>query len=320
MAATLLIAHSKEDRSRFIEPFSVALRRIDVEPISDEWSLASRDSLIDRIFREGLKEATTVLVVLSRFNATHEWVQFELEESVIDRIQNIAHFAIILLDGRRVPENLPQETSVFSVQQPGDLIELSSLLQELAPLLAQRSASQNAARVADSDGGTEEFHIPGLEPLGTTLLALACRSAIESNSLLVKVEDVNTLAEPLRLDEETFRLSLESLVGQSHVKARRANGGQISVMEIERESFGHYMNHVLEDFDDIVSDLAEEIVGGVRDNETLVERSRLPSLVVTYILDELDAKGHITVIRQMKGNRRIKRISPEFQQMYTAGY
>ena len=196
------------------------------------------------------------------------------------------------------------------------MIELSALLQELAPLLLNRHGrGQGAAQQADEGDGTE-FHVPGLDAIDTTLLALACRSAIENNSLLVKVEDVNLLAEPLQLDPETFRLSLESLSEKSHVKARRANGGQISVMEIERASFGLYMIHVLDDFDEIVGDLAEEIVRGARDNESLVERSQLPPMVVTYILDELDASGQITVIRQMKGTRRIKRLSPEFQQMY----
>lgn len=319
MANAVYIVHSKEDRKRFVDPFSVALGRVDVQSAADNWSLAGRDSLIDRIFLEGLKEAAALFVVLSRFNATHDWSQYELEASVIERIQAACGFAVILLDGRGVPPGLPANTPVFAVNRPGDLIELSSLLQELAPMLTQRQGLAGTAEPADSGDDKNEFQIPGLEPVGTTLLALACRKAIESNSLLVKVDDVNSLAEPLKLDEETFRLALEGLAEQQHVKARRANGGQISVMEIERESFGQYMNYVLEDFDEIVGDLAEEIVSGVRDNETLVERSQLPPLVVTYILDDLDAKGHITVIRQMKGNRRIKRISPEFQHMYSTG-
>lgn len=295
---------------------STALRRVDVEPFADDWLLTGRDSLIDRIFREGLKGANALVVVLSRFNAAHEWAQYELEASVVERVDSVSRLVVVLLDGRTAPAGLPPETPVFTVQKPGDMIELSTLLQELAPLLLNRpSGGQGAAQQAAEGDGTE-FHVLGLDPIDTTLLALACRSAIENNSLLVKVEDVNVLAEPLRLDPETFRLSLESLSEKSHVKARRANGGQISVMEIERESFGLYMNHVLEDFDEIVSDLAEEIVHGARDNESLVERSQLPSMVVTYILDELDASGQITVIRQMKGNRRIKRLSPEFQQMY----
>ncbi|MCB1095153.1 MAG: toll/interleukin-1 receptor domain-containing protein [Verrucomicrobiae bacterium] len=315
MASTLFIAHSKEDRTRFVEPFSTALRRVEVEPSADDWMLTGRDSLIDRIFREGLRDASALVVVLSRFNAAHEWTQYELEASVVERIDSISRLVVILLDGRIAPSGLPPGTPVLSVQQPGDMIELSTLLQELAPLFIKGQVGQGASPHEDGQDANE-FHVPGLEAIDTTLLALACRSAIESNSLLVKAEDVNVLAEPLRLDPETFRLSLESLVDKGHVKARRANGGQISVMEIERESFGLYMNFVLDDFDEIVGDLAEEIVNGVRDNESLVERSQLPSLVVTYILDELDASGQITVIRQMKGNRRIKRLSPEFQQMY----
>lgn len=298
---------------------STALRRVGVEPFADDWLLTGRDSLIDRIFREGLKGANALVVVLSRFNAAHDWVQYELEASVVERVESVTRLVVILLDGRMAPAGLPLGTPVFKVRKPGEMIELSTLLQELAPLLLNRhGGGQGAGQQADEGDGSE-FHVPGLDAIDTTLLALACRSAIENNSLLVKVEDVNVLAEPLRLDPETFRLSLESLSEKSHVKARRANGGQISVMEIERESFGLYMIHVLDDFDEIVSDLAEEIVRGARDNESLVERSQLPPMVVTYILDELDATGQITVIRQMKGNRRIKRLSPEFQQMYGGG-
>lgn len=318
MAPTVYIAHSRDDRSRFVDPFSLALGRAGITAEADPWQLGSRDSLIDRIFSEGLKGSLAFIVILSRFNSSHEWTQFELEESVVDRIEAVSRFVVILLDSTPAPGELPARVRVFDVKQPGDLMEISTILQELAPILTI-GRKTSAAAPARGEPDKPELFIPGLEATETTLLALACRSAIENNSLLVKAEDISRLATPMELEPGAFRLALEALDSASYIKAKRANGGQISVVEVERRSFGSYMNHILEDFDEVVGDLADEIIGGVRDNETLVERSQLPPLVVTYILDELDATGQITVIRQMKGNRRIKRISPEFRKRYAHG-
>ena len=316
MEPSIYVVHSKEDRTRFVELLSVAFQRVGARVESDSWQISGRDSLIDRIFREGLKDAAGLVLVLSRFNAVHEWTRYELDPSVIERIESITRLAVLLLDGREAPDGISERTPVFSVQKPGDLVELSTLLQELGPALLSGN-DDFASEASERSDAPDAFHVSGLDDTETMLLALACRCAIEKNSLLVKAEDVNVLAEPLQLDEDGFRLAMESLDLKDYISAKRAAGAQISALEVERHSFGIYMNHVLDDFDEIVADLAAEIVRGVRDNETLVERSELPPLVVTYILDDLDEKGHITVIKQMRGHRRIKRLSPEFLQMYS---
>ena len=312
MPFTIFVAHSKDDGNRFVEPLSIAFKRAEMEVVESAWQLAARDSLIDRIFLEGLKGADAFLLVLSRFTISHDWVRHEVEESVVERITDLTPLIVLVLDDVALPAGISDDVPVFYMESPGDMVELSSLVQELGPIL-QRRGSGGSSHVGEDEGG---LRVPGLTGTESTLLALSCRSAIENDSFLVKAEDVSRLAEPLVLDSESFRLALETLNAAGHVKVKRANGGQVSVMEIQRESFGVYMRQVLEDMNEIVADLATEIIGGVRDNQTLVERFELPPLVVTYLLDDLDAKGQITVIRQMKGNRRIKRLSPEFLQIY----
>jgi hypothetical protein len=308
------IVHSLEDTGRFVAPLATVLARAELEPVTHNWALAKQDSLIERIFAEGLKGCELAMVILSRFNADAGWSQFELEKSVTDRIRSVTRLAFVLLDDRDHPADLPDIPS-FRIVNPGDLVELSTLIQELGPVLSGQQVKSSES--APSPGGLVSG-ISGVGDTEATVLALSCRRAIECNSFLVKADDVSELAAPLDLDSERFQNCLDLLETAGHIRAKRANGGLISTFEVDRKAFGHYLHEVIDNVDDIVTDLASEILAGVRDNKTLVERFDLPGLVVTYILDDLDSKGHITVISQMKGNRRIKRVSPEFRQLYGA--
>jgi hypothetical protein len=311
------IVHSQEDAGRFVAALATALSRAGLDPVTEPWVLGEEESIIDRIFALGLTGSDLLLAVLSRSNEKAGWARFELEQSVTDRIQAVTRFAVVLLDNCDPPPELPGTVPSFRIESPGDFVELSTLIQQLGPVLAGKKvespappASNERARRAAVSG------IAGVGDTEATVLALSCRCAIESNAFLVKADDVAALSAPLELDSESFHHCLDLLESAGHIKARRANGGMISTFEVEREAFGHYMDEVIDDLEEIISDLASEILAGVRDNETLVERFELPPLVVTYILDTLDAKGHITVIRQMKGHRRIKRVSPEFKRIY----
>ena len=313
-----VIVHSPEDAERFVSGLSSALGHAGVESDTESWRLSVRDSLIDRIFSEGLKDASLMLVVLSQNNSNTDWSSLELELSVVERIQAVTRLCVLLLDGRQPPAELPEDVPVFALDHPGDVLELSGLIQELGPIMRGHYVPGNRPAGAEREGGSDGV-LAGISNIGeteATVLALSCRCAVESNAFLVKADNVFELAAPLEIRNEDFHRCLDALENAGHIRGKRSNGGLISTFEVNRPAFGHYMDEVLDNTDEVVADLASEILAGVRDNETLVETFELPRLIVTYILDDLDEKGQITVIRQMRGNRRIKRVSPEFQQLY----
>src|SRR5262245_4218713 len=85
-APRVFISHASEDKARFVAGFAARLRENGVDAWLDQWEMKPGDSLVDRIFEEGLKSAQAVIIVLSAVSVTKPWVREELNNSVVSRI------------------------------------------------------------------------------------------------------------------------------------------------------------------------------------------------------------------------------------------
>ena len=62
----VFLSHASEDKERFVLSFAAALRERGVDVWLDKWEILPGDSLVDKLFEEGLKEADAVLIVIRR--------------------------------------------------------------------------------------------------------------------------------------------------------------------------------------------------------------------------------------------------------------
>ena len=51
----VFVSHASEDKERFVRNFATQLRAQGIDAWVDEWEIVPGDSLIDKIFEEGLK-------------------------------------------------------------------------------------------------------------------------------------------------------------------------------------------------------------------------------------------------------------------------
>ncbi|CAH1905327.1 hypothetical protein NTGHW29_510062 [Candidatus Nitrotoga sp. HW29] len=64
MSLRVFISHASEDKDRFVTNFATKLRENGVDAWLDRWEMLPGDSLVDKIFEEGLKEAHAVIIIL----------------------------------------------------------------------------------------------------------------------------------------------------------------------------------------------------------------------------------------------------------------
>ena len=79
MAPKVFLSHASEDKDRFVLAFATKLRQNGIDVWLDKWEMLPGDSLVDKIFEEGLKEASAVIVVVSRHSITKKWVKEEAQ-------------------------------------------------------------------------------------------------------------------------------------------------------------------------------------------------------------------------------------------------
>ena len=72
-APKVFVSHASEDKDRFVVEFARRLRENGVDAWLDQWEMKPGDSLVDKIFEEGLKEARAVIVVLSKVSVQKPW-------------------------------------------------------------------------------------------------------------------------------------------------------------------------------------------------------------------------------------------------------
>lgn len=102
----VFVSHASEDKDRFVVDFAKKLRNVGVDAWLDKWEIQLGDSLVDKIYEEGLKEATAVIIVLSKISVNKPWVKEELNTSVVAKVQRGTKLIPILIDDCEVPEAL----------------------------------------------------------------------------------------------------------------------------------------------------------------------------------------------------------------------
>jgi hypothetical protein len=65
MNPKVFISHASEDKERFVLDFAKKLFDKGIYAWVDKWEMLPGDSLVDKIFEEGIKNAQAVIVVIS---------------------------------------------------------------------------------------------------------------------------------------------------------------------------------------------------------------------------------------------------------------
>ncbi|WP_084076939.1 toll/interleukin-1 receptor domain-containing protein [Demequina sp. NBRC 110057] len=108
-APRVFISHASEDKERFVLPFAKQLRELGIDAWVDQWEIQAGDSLVAKVFDDGVDRADAFVVVLSHVSVMKPWVREELDAAVIRRIQSERAkriMPILLDDDVRVPAAL----------------------------------------------------------------------------------------------------------------------------------------------------------------------------------------------------------------------
>ena len=105
MSPKVFISHAGEDKDRFVTEFATKLRDHGIDAWLDKWEMLPGDSLIDKIFEEGLKKADAIIIVLSENSVKKPWVHEELNASMIKRISKGTKIIPVIIDDCEIPES-----------------------------------------------------------------------------------------------------------------------------------------------------------------------------------------------------------------------
>jgi hypothetical protein len=184
VSPSVFIIHASEDKERFVLDFAAKLRsKGGLDAWVDIWEINPGDSLVDKIFEEGIKNAQVVVVVLSKYSVDKRWVREELNASVVKKInENIKLIPIVIdIDDCQVPECL--KSTVW--EKIADIENYDSELERIVRSIYGQYEKPPIGK-PPAYFQTIVDTIPNLTKIDSLVLKLSCEKAIENGHPLVE--------------------------------------------------------------------------------------------------------------------------------------
>lgn len=97
------LSHPTADKKRLVEPFARRLQERGIPVWLDQERIGPGDSMVGRVFTEGIGLAGAGIVVLSRHSAGSRWLEQELAALMARKIQDGIPLIVLRLDDVPVP-------------------------------------------------------------------------------------------------------------------------------------------------------------------------------------------------------------------------
>jgi hypothetical protein len=305
MTPRVFVSHASEDKQRFVVKFAQRLRENGVDAWLDQWEMKPGDSLVDKIFEEGLKEATAVVIVLSAVSVRKPWVREELNTSVVNRISRGLKIIPVVIDHCEIPLCL-QATLWQRIDDPEHYDdEFQRVLDAIFDRSTKPPLGQPPQRLAQT-----QPDLPSLTATDQQVLSEIYRATLDSDvAMLSELRQIPALSS---LSESDLTDSAEVLEKQGYLKLEGL--GSDLAMRLTTDGFRRYAEAAIADYEPTLDQLAGLLVNeGVFENIELAKRLALPQRYVNLMLDVLADADAIVLSKYGSGVWEIVRVTPSLK-------
>ncbi len=303
------ISHASEDKERFVVKFAERLRTIGVDAWLDQWEMLPGDSLVDKIFEEGIKNGDFFIVVLSANSVNKPWVREELNAAMVKRISKQVKIIPVVLDGVPVPECL-KSTLYESISDLNDYDKSFSRIKNSIFEVKEKPPLGELPRYLTSNS----FSLPSLTKVDSIVLLEACNLALEKGELGQSEQEMMKRVSGQGIDESELYESLDILSRKGYLDSRKTLDGLIHFYNVKYIAIYKYSVGNNKDFGEIERRIAVSIVAGVG-NRQIATDLKVPLIVVNSVFDQLRLRGLIRYSVMLSGDLIIHDVSPELRRM-----
>ncbi len=273
------------------------------------------DSLVDKIFEEGLKDAQAVIIVLSSFSVSKPWVSEELNASIVARISKGTKIIPVVIDDCDVPETLK---STLWERVP-DLTDFEEPLRRILAAVFDVREKPNVGAppefVRDATDG-----IGGLTRIDALVLKRAAEYDLRNNSHIIEPENIFSDLDTLGLIKQQILDLIEVLESEAIFEVSHYVGGGPDRfgchVRVTPLGFERYCSAELDNYEQLKEQCAGLIVNeGVHDNQSLADKTGAQLRLIEHILDVFESNGLIATSKYLNGNIAIHSVHAKFRRM-----
>lgn len=306
-APKVFLSHGSEDKQRFVIPFATSLRSKGIDVWLDKWEILPGDSLVDKLFEEGLKEAQAVLIVVSSTSVDKPWVRQELNTAIVNRITRQTKVIPIVLDKAEVPEAL---RSLVWESVP-DINDYDAPLDRIVAAIFEH---REKPAIGKAPNYLKERAIPGLHASDSRVLRVIYEDAIDRNRPIWSPEEFSSRLEDL--PQEAQLDSLEILEEQGYIKIKRLAGGLprgIGVIQPTLNGFMVFARANLPEIEKMIRKVGLAILNENLDSASeITKATQLAPFIVDNLLDLFASRGWLKVSNTL-ADKHVYSISPSMK-------
>ena len=303
MTPKVFVSHASEDKERFVLDFATKLLAKGIDTWLDRWEMLPGDSIVDKIFEEGIKNAQAIIVVLSNNSVHKHWVREELNAAFVKKVNQNSKLIPVVIDDCQVPEAL--QSTVWE-----KIKDLNNYETELERIVRAIYGHIEKPPIGESPvyAQTVIDIIPGLEDIDSLALKLACKQVIESKSLLVNAKAIWEEVKLFDFHEDGYFESLEILHSRGYIKGHKVADGtnRINRFLVTNFGFDQYARVYLDDYDSVFDAVAYQVVNNEKSNSlTIAANLSQPIMIINHILNVLESNGLVRLRRTVNRENRI---------------
>ncbi len=314
-APKVFISHATADKDRFVLEFAKRLRSNGVDAWVDQWEMNPGDSLVDKIFEQGLKDSQAMIVVLSNYSIKSKWVREELNVAMVQKIEKSTKLIPVRLDGCDVPECLRA-----TIRE--DVTNLTEYEAQFRRILNAIHGQYEKPPLGEAPMyvRSKSLRMAGLSGVDCLILESLCRKAIETDRPVVETVALKATFAELGITDEDIIESQEILRGRGYVEVQFAFQQVVAcAFEITAQGFEQFARAAVTNYAALTDDVARRIANGENlDDRSIAETTNQPIRIISHILEVLSSRGLVRYVSE-KGigfsAMRVFWVSPELRRI-----
>ncbi len=308
----VFISHATADKDRFVLEFATRLRSNGVDAWVDQWEMNPGDSLVDKLFEEGLKDCDAMIVVLSNQSIASKWVREELNGAVVRKIENRTRLIPVRLDCCEVPECL-KHCIWQDIGNPGSYDnEFKRILNSIYGQYNKPPLGEPPSHVVE-----EAPAFDGLARLDGIILEAICRIAIENEMPFVDGEPLVNRLKGVGVTEAEIMEAQEILEGRGLLEVSRTIGPPyVYSMKVTPMGFDQFAHKCIPDYTKLCADVGRCLVRQEHmNNRSMAQTLNQPLRVIEHIFEALQHNGLIKYAESIGGGLHmdVYWVSPELR-------
>ena len=285
----IFLSHASEDKGRFVIDFAKKLRSKGVDAWLDKWEMGPGDSLVDKIFEEGIKEAEAIIVVISKNSVDKAWVREEINAAFVKRINHGSKLIPVVIDECEIPECLKSIVWI-------NINDLNNYELEFERIVMSIYGQYEKPTLGESpDYIDQEIYIPGLAKIDGQILKMICEVSIAKNDNFIQTPGLLSKALAVGISEQEFLDSLEVLHDGMYIKGAASIGARgFHIVQLTSIGMDSYLDTHYPDYQKTIRGVGLEILNKeTKDSDTLAKNLNQPHRIIEHVLERFEQLGFI---------------------------